>query len=68
MLTLRTRAVQGKRRKETVCIVLADDTCEAPKVRLNRGECTQPAPPLVRPQPPKPSPAPPLALLRLAPT
>ena len=28
--------LQGKRRKETVCIVLADDTCEAPKVRLNR--------------------------------
>ena len=27
---------QGKRRKETVCIVLAVDTCEAPKVRLNR--------------------------------
>jgi len=31
-----TVILKGKRRKETVCIVLADDTCEAPKVRLNR--------------------------------
>ena len=30
--------LQGKRRKETVGIVIADDTCEVPKVRLNRGE------------------------------
>jgi len=31
-----TVILKGKRRKETVCIVLADDTCEAAKVRLNR--------------------------------
>ena len=36
MLTLRTRALQGKRRKETVCIVLADDTCDAGKIRMNK--------------------------------
>lgn len=28
--------LQGKKRKDTVCIVLADDTCEEPKIRLNR--------------------------------
>eukprot|EP01050_Picozoa_sp_SAG11_P012928 SAG11_NODE_1473_length_4838_cov_2.349926_1_plen_341_part_00 len=31
-----TVILKGKRRKETVCIVLADDTCEAAKVRMNR--------------------------------
>ena len=28
--------LQGKKRKDTVCIVLADDTCEEAKVRLNK--------------------------------
>lgn len=28
--------MQGKKRKETVCIVLADDTCEEAKIRLNK--------------------------------
>jgi hypothetical protein len=37
-----TVILKGKRRKETVCIVLADDTCEAAKVRLNRGERLRP--------------------------
>jgi hypothetical protein len=27
---------QGKKRKDTVCIVLADDTCEEPKIRMNK--------------------------------
>lgn len=27
---------QGKKRKDTVCIVLADDTCEEAKIRLNK--------------------------------
>lgn len=27
---------QGKKRKDTVCIVLADDTCEEAKVRVNK--------------------------------
>ena len=31
-----TVILKGKRRKETVCIVLADDTCEVAKVRMNR--------------------------------
>ena len=29
-------AAQGKKRKDTVCIVLADDTCEEPKIRMNK--------------------------------
>lgn len=29
-------AVQGKKRKDTVCIVLADDTCDEPKIRMNK--------------------------------
>lgn len=29
-------AVQGKKRKDTVCIVLADEQCEEPKVRMNK--------------------------------
>jgi transitional endoplasmic reticulum ATPase len=28
--------VQGKKRKDTVCIVLADDTCDEPKIRMNK--------------------------------
>ena len=28
--------VQGKKRKDTVCIVLGDDTCEEPKIRMNK--------------------------------
>lgn len=28
--------VKGKRRKETVCVVLSDDTCPNEKVRMNR--------------------------------
>lgn len=31
-----TVLVKGKRRSDTVCIVLADETCEQPKVRMNR--------------------------------
>ena len=27
---------QGKKRKDTVCIVLADDTCEESKIRMNK--------------------------------
>lgn len=28
--------MQGKKRKDTVCIVLADDTAEEAKIRLNK--------------------------------
>ncbi len=28
--------VKGKKRRETVCVVLSDDTCPAEKVRMNR--------------------------------
>lgn len=28
--------LQGKKRKDTVCIVLADETCEENKIRLNK--------------------------------
>merc|ERR1719194_7704 len=31
-----TVLLKGKRRKDTVCIVLADDTCEAGKIRMNK--------------------------------
>ena len=31
-----TVMIKGKRRKETVCIVLADDACEAGKIRMNK--------------------------------
>jgi len=27
---------QGKKRKDTVCIALADETCEEPKIRMNK--------------------------------
>lgn len=29
-------SLQGKKRKDTICIVLADETCEEPKVRMNK--------------------------------
>ena len=28
--------LQGKKRKDTICIVLADDTCQESKVRMNK--------------------------------
>lgn len=28
--------VQGKKRKDTICIALADDTCDEPKIRMNK--------------------------------
>ena len=28
--------VQGKKRRDTICIVLADDTCEDHKIRMNK--------------------------------
>lgn len=28
--------LQGKKRKDTVCIVLADETCDEPKIRMNK--------------------------------
>eukprot|EP00735_Rhodelphis_limneticus_P013894 TRINITY_DN7856_c0_g1::TRINITY_DN7856_c0_g1_i1::g.23808::m.23808 TRINITY_DN7856_c0_g1::TRINITY_DN7856_c0_g1_i1::g.23808 ORF type:complete len:803 (-),score=249.15,sp/P54774/CDC48_SOYBN/80.67/0.0,AAA/PF00004.24/1e-47,AAA/PF00004.24/1.5e-46,CDC48_N/PF02359.13/4.5e-23,AAA_22/PF13401.1/1.2e+03,AAA_22/PF13401.1/1.5e-05,AAA_22/PF13401.1/0.0031,RuvB_N/PF05496.7/1.2e-05,RuvB_N/PF05496.7/9.2e-06,AAA_16/PF13191.1/1.6e-05,AAA_16/PF13191.1/0.00044,AAA_17/PF13207.1/2.1e-05,AAA_17/PF13207.1/0.00078,AAA_33/PF1 len=31
-----TVMIKGKKRKDTVCIVLADDDCEEPKIRMNR--------------------------------
>lgn len=31
-----TVLLKGKRRKETVCIVLSDDTCPDEKIRMNR--------------------------------
>ncbi|AQL09600.1 Cell division control protein 48 homolog D [Zea mays] len=31
-----TVLIKGKKRKDTVCIVLADETCEEPKVRMNK--------------------------------
>ena len=31
-----TVLLTGKRRKDTVCIVLADDTCDAGKIRMNK--------------------------------
>ncbi|MCO5561673.1 hypothetical protein L7F22_015294 [Adiantum nelumboides] len=31
-----TILLKGKKRKDTVCIVLADDTCEAHKIRMNK--------------------------------
>lgn len=29
-------AIQGKKRKDTICIALADDTCDEPKIRMNK--------------------------------
>ncbi|KAF2300632.1 hypothetical protein GH714_014803 [Hevea brasiliensis] len=31
-----TILVKGKKRKDTICIALADDTCEPPKIRMNK--------------------------------
>lgn len=31
-----TVQIKGKKRKDTVCIVLADDTCEEAKIRMNK--------------------------------
>ncbi|KAJ3682498.1 hypothetical protein LUZ60_015071 [Juncus effusus] len=31
-----TVLIKGKKRKDTICIVLADDTCEEPKIRMNK--------------------------------
>mmetsp|Transcript_2390 Transcript_2390/g.6785 ORF Transcript_2390/g.6785 Transcript_2390/m.6785 type:complete len:813 (-) Transcript_2390:537-2975(-) len=31
-----TVLIKGKKRKDTVCIVLADETCEQPKIRMNK--------------------------------
>lgn len=31
-----TVLIKGKKRKDTVCIVLADETCEEPKIRMNK--------------------------------
>lgn len=28
--------MQGKKRKDTVCIVLADEQCDEPKIRMNK--------------------------------
>ncbi|KAG0484394.1 hypothetical protein HPP92_008473 [Vanilla planifolia] len=31
-----TILLKGKKRKDTICIALADDTCEEPKIRMNK--------------------------------
>ncbi|RZC75480.1 hypothetical protein C5167_050972 [Papaver somniferum] len=31
-----TIMLKGKKRKDTICIVIADDTCEEPKIKLNK--------------------------------
>ncbi|KAI3892896.1 hypothetical protein MKX03_012412 [Papaver bracteatum] len=31
-----TIMLKGKKRKDTICIVIADDSCEEPKIRLNK--------------------------------
>ncbi|KAJ7554804.1 hypothetical protein O6H91_05G009900 [Diphasiastrum complanatum] len=31
-----TVLIKGKKRKDTVCIVLADETCDEPKIRMNK--------------------------------
>ncbi|KAH9700436.1 cell division control protein 48 [Citrus sinensis] len=31
-----TILIKGKKRKDTICIALADDTCEQPKIRMNK--------------------------------
>jgi len=48
-----TVLLKGKRRKDTVCIVLADDTCEAGKIRMNktRRRTDPPSDPWLRPSP-----------------
>ena len=34
-----TVQIKGKKRKDTICIVLADDTCEEAKIRMNEVRC-----------------------------
>lgn len=36
LLHLVSTALQGKKRKDAICIVIADDTCEEPKVRMKK--------------------------------
>lgn len=36
MVNIRTRLLQGKKRKDTICIVLSDDNVEENKVRMNK--------------------------------
>lgn len=36
MVNTRTRLLQGKKRKDTICIVLSDDNVEENKVRMNK--------------------------------
>ncbi|KAK9942600.1 hypothetical protein M0R45_008254 [Rubus argutus] len=31
-----TVLIKGKKRRDTICIALADDTCEEPKIRMNK--------------------------------
>ncbi|KAG6580612.1 Cell division control protein 48-like D, partial [Cucurbita argyrosperma subsp. sororia] len=31
-----TILIKGKKRKDTICIALADDTCDEPKIRMNK--------------------------------
>lgn len=31
-----TIMLKGKKRKETICVVIADDSCEEPKIRMNK--------------------------------
>ena len=31
-----TVLLKGKKRRDTVCIVLADESCEEPKIRMNK--------------------------------
>jgi transitional endoplasmic reticulum ATPase len=49
-----TVLLKGKRRKDTVCIVLADEQCEAGKIRAQapaRPRCSVPAPRLLSSRP-----------------
>lgn len=36
LLSLVMISLQGKKRKDTVCIAIADDTCDEPKIRMNK--------------------------------
>lgn len=36
LFSLNNPLFQGKKRKDTICIALADDTCEPPKIRMNK--------------------------------
>ena len=35
-----TVLIKGKKRRDTVLIVLADDNCENTKVKINKGKCS----------------------------